>query len=144
MRTRHLGGRFSQKGSEVDDGFGLCRQLCEASFATITIMLKQCNFHPLVDVKEMVRVQAKWGFCIEYEGLVKCTVICAEGSGWHEVVNCSSGIYPNVLAFQINFCGWSHFVLIDIFVVMSFSHQLHKNKGTAVDAGVAARKLSSA
>jgi hypothetical protein len=56
MRTRHLGGRFSQKGSEVDDGFGLCRQLCEASFATITIMLKQCNFHPLVDVNEMVRV----------------------------------------------------------------------------------------
>jgi len=87
----------------------LGRQLCEASFATITIMLKQCNFHPLVDVQELVRVQAKWGYCIEYEGLVKFTVICAEGSGWHEVVNCSSGIYPNFLAFQINFCGLSPF-----------------------------------
>jgi hypothetical protein len=108
-------------------------------------MLKQCNFHLLVDVKEMVRVQAKWGYCIEYEGLVKCTLICAEGSGWHEVVNCSSGIYPNFLAFQINFCGLSPFCFdIYIYFVMSFSHQLHKNKGSAVDAGVAARKLSSA
>lgn len=63
----------------------LRRQLCEASFATITIMLKQCNFHPLVDVKEMWMQELQRGSSLQLD--VDEDTQCIVQGIWWEILN---------------------------------------------------------